>query len=52
MKEGQDSQEQNSFPSSHTLNTMALATVASRFARKHSPLWYGGVTLVGLRACC
>ena len=42
-----DSLQQNSFPSSHTLHAMGVATVASAFARKRSPFWYGGVLLIG-----
>lgn len=43
-----DSLEVNSFPSSHTLHAMGVATVASAFARKQSPAWYGGVLLIGV----
>lgn len=42
-----DSEEQNSFPSSHTLNAMGVATVSSAFSPKQSPVWYGGVLLIG-----
>lgn len=42
-----DSLEQDSFPSSHTLNTMAVATIAGAYARRQAPVWYGGVLLVG-----
>jgi len=42
-----DSLQQDSFPSSHTLQAMGVATVAGAFARKQSPVWYGGVLLVG-----
>lgn len=43
-----DSLEQNSFPSSHTMNSLAVATVASAYARKEASAWYGGAVLVGL----
>jgi len=43
-----DSLQQDSFPSSHTLHAMGVATVASAFARKQSPVWYGGVLVVGV----
>jgi len=42
-----DSLEQNSFPSNHTLNAMAVASVAATFASKQSPVWYGGALLIG-----
>jgi len=42
-----DSLQQNSFPSSHTLHAMGVATVASAFAGKQSSVWYGGVLLIG-----
>lgn len=43
-----DGPERDSFPSSHTMNTMAVAVQCSRCAPKATPLWYGGTLLLAL----
>ena len=43
-----DSSQDNSFPSSHTLESFAVATTTGAFARREAPVWYAGAALIGL----
>lgn len=43
-----DSSQDNSFPSSHTLESFAVATTTGAFAQREAPVWYAGATLIGL----
>ena len=43
-----DRQDDHSFPSGHTMNTMALATIVASVQPKQAPLWYLSSALIGL----
>lgn len=43
-----DSAKQDSFPSSHTIHAVTLATVASKFDKEQAPVWCGAAALIGV----
>jgi membrane-associated phospholipid phosphatase len=43
-----DSPRHDSFPSSHTLNAAALATVSAAYCKEQRPFWLASAALVGI----